>query len=263
MQSSIAANRISFQYKNEAFGLRNVSVEVQKGQLCSIIGPNGGGKTTLLRNLARQIGTREKNEILLNGRALNGYGQRELAKNMAVVNQNNSIPFEFSVEDIVLMGRTPYLTRFAPESKHDRKVAGEAMQKTGVTHLRGKTVTQISGGELQRVIIARALAQQTGVILLDEPISQLDMNHQVRIMELLRALCREEGVAVVVVLHDLNIAAQYSDKLMLVKDGEMLAADAPEAVITKGNMRMAYGIEAEIIRNPQTDKPFIIHVSCI
>ena len=267
MKPSIEANHISYQYQsqsrneNETFGLKDVTIRVQKGRLHSIIGPNGGGKTTLLRNLARQLGASEKNDILVNGRALHSYSQRELAKNMAVVNQNNSIPFDFSVEDIVLMGRTPYIQRFATETKRDREIVEAAMERTGVMHLRHKTVTQISGGELQRVIIARALAQQTGIILLDEPISQLDINHQIRIMELLQSLCRDEDVAVVVVLHDLNISAQYSDQILLMKDGELLAADVPEAVITQENVRLAYGVTAEIIENPVTKKPFIVYVS--
>ena len=259
MKPSIEVKNVQFQYKGAAFGLQNISADIYQGQLLSIIGPNGGGKTTLLRNMARQLGTRESNTILVNERDLYGYGQRELARQMAVVNQSSSIPFEFTVEDIVLMGRTPYLTRFAPESKQDRAIADEAMEKTGVTHLRHKTVTQISGGELQRVVIARALAQKTGLLLLDEPISQLDINHQVRIMALLQALCREENVAVVVVLHDLNISAQFSDQILLVKDGKILAADTPESVITTENIELAYGIAAQVIQNPVTGKPFIIH----
>ena len=263
MSASIEAKNISYQYqsKGESFGLKNVTASVEQGQLYSIIGPNGGGKTTLLRNLARQLGEKEKHDILVNGRALHSYSQRELARSVAVVNQSNHIPFEFSVEDIVLMGRTPHVPRFASETKRDRAIAEAAMQKTGVTHLRDKTVTQISGGELQRVVIARALAQQTGIILLDEPISQLDIKHQVRIMELLRTLCHEENVAVVVVLHDLNISAQYSDKILMMKGGEMIAADVPEAVITKENIQAAYGVAAEIIANPVTGKPFIVYVS--
>ena len=183
-----------------------------------------------------------------------------MAKRLSVVPQNTNIEFGFTVTDIVLMGRSPYMRRFESESNQDLEIAEMAMRATNTWHLRDKRINEISGGERQRVIVARALAQDTDIMLLDEPVSQLDIHHQIELMETIHALIKTRGMTVVSVMHDLNLAAQYSDFIILMNEGKVVCQGTPHEVITKENIREVYKLEGYIVNNPITGKPYIIHV---
>ncbi len=186
--------------------LEDVSFIAEKGECIGIIGPNGSGKSTLLKTLSKILKP-SSGKVVLCDKELERYSAKELAKNMAVVPQDTNIDFDFTCLEVVLMGRNPHMKRFELEGKKDMDIARESMVLTNTWHLRERPLTEISGGERQRVIIARALAQEPSVLLLDEPVSHLDINHQIEILDLVERLKKERGLVVIVVLHDLNLAA--------------------------------------------------------
>jgi iron complex transport system ATP-binding protein len=161
------------------------------------------------------------------------------------------------------MGRSPYLKLFQQENENDLEIAEKAMKATNTWHIKNMNINEISGGEKQRVVIARALAQQTGIMLMDEPISQLDIHHQIELMDTIKSLVNTSDVTVVTVLHDLNIAAQYSDEIILMNDGTIFAKGLPESVITEENLMNVYGLKTSIIRHPITGKPHVLPLSSI
>ncbi len=251
----IKINKLDWFY-NEEKVLDNITLSFNNG-FYGIIGPNGSGKTTLIKNIARSLMPKE-GTVFLNERDITGFSNREYAREISYVPQNTNLEFEFSVMDIVLMGRSPYLGRFQTESTHDMDIARNAMEITNTWHLRKKNIGMISGGERQRVIIARALAQQTNVMLLDEPVSQLDIQHQIEILEILKNLTKDKKISVILSLHDLNIAAQYCDEMILMDKGRIFKKGFPHEIILKENIRKVFGMEAHIMKNPLTGKPHLI-----
>ncbi|NMA82375.1 MAG: ABC transporter ATP-binding protein [Epulopiscium sp.] len=239
--------------------LDRVNIQVQEGKFYSIIGPNGSGKTTLLKNINRLLYT-PQDAVFLDKEDLTRLSHRKIAKKMAIVPQNTEIDFSFEAMDIVMMGRTPYLGRFEEEGKEDFKIVKEAMEMTNTWSLRHQNIDTLSGGERQRVIVARAIAQQTPILLLDEPISHLDLQYQHELMKVVRGLNQQKKTTVIAVLHDLNIAAQYSDILILLHEGSIVMMDEPAKVLTKQNIREVYGIDVHIIEHPSTKKPHIIPI---
>ncbi|NLJ88950.1 MAG: heme ABC transporter ATP-binding protein [Epulopiscium sp.] len=237
--------------------LEDINLEIERGKFYSIIGPNGSGKTTLLRNIARILEP-QKNTILIDNKDIMDFQNKELAKKIASVPQNTEISFDFSCHDIVMMGRTPYLKRFETEKAEDKIIVREAMETTNTWELRNKSINELSGGERQRVIISRALAQEPDIILLDEPISHLDIHHQVRIMDNIKALNQKKKFSVIAVFHDLNLAAQYSDTLILLNHGKIISLGKPEEVITKKNIKEVYHMDVYMMKNPTNGKPHMI-----
>jgi len=218
-----------------------------------IIGPNGSGKTTLLKSISRVL--KPKNGvILLDGKDVYELKTKDVAKNMAVVPQDTSTKFDFTVMDVVLMGRNPHLGRFEMENARDMEIAEKAMKVTNTWHLADRSITEISGGERQRVIIAKALTQEPKILLLDEPTSHLDINYQIEILDLIKTLSKE--LAVIAVFHDLNLAARYCDELILLDKGKIFASGKPEEVITPKNIESVYGIEVIV---KQDSGRLIIH----
>ncbi len=244
-------NNIDFSY-NEKSVLKDISLSISKGEFLSIIGPNGSGKSTILK-LITKLNTPNKGEILLNNVNIKDINQRDLAKSISLVPQNTYIEYEFSVKELIAMGRFPYKKRFERESKDDYAIVNKAMERTNTKYLEDRLITEISGGETQRVTIARALAQETDIILLDEPTSFLDINHQIEILNLLRDLNKEEKKTILLVIHDINLAARYSDRIMILKDGLVMDIGQPEDVITKENILKAYNLKAEIEYNKFID----------
>lgn len=259
MHPIIEVKNINFCYGEKPV-LKDINFIITKGTFVSIIGPNGSGKTTLLKNISSLLAPSE-GLILLEGRNIGKYKKKELARKLAYVPQSITTDFEFSVMDIVLMGRSPYLSTFQSETKEDIELAVEAMRMTNTLELKDKKITEISGGERQRVIIACALAQTPQIILLDEPVSNLDIQHQVEVLSILKKLNREKGMTVVTVLHDLNLAAEYSDSIMLLKDGVLEHYGPPGGVITEDNIKKAYKTQIIMTTNPVSGKPHIIPVS--
>ena len=234
--------------------LHNISLQVDPGEFFMIIGPNGAGKTTLLKVLANLL-TCDTGSIEILGRPIADYSKRQLAQVTAMVPQQVAMDFPFTVAETVLMGRSPHLALLAIEGKEDIAIARQAMEFTDITHLADRKIDQISGGERQRVIIARALCQQTQIILLDEPTAALDPSHQLKIMDLMERLRKEHQVTVIMVSHDLNLAAMYGDRLLLIKEGKIEKTGTPEEVLTQEQLTAIYCCTLFVDKNPITKKP--------
>lgn len=237
--------------------LNGLTFSVAGGSFTGIIGPNGSGKSTLLKSLSRVLKP-AKGSVFLDDEDLYRLDTREVAKNMAVVPQETAVNFSFTVKDIVIMGRSPHLGRFQSESEKDFAAARQAMVLTDTLHLADRLITAVSGGERQRVIIAKALTQEPKIILLDEPTSHLDINHQVEILSLLKRLNRENNLTIISVFHDLNLAAQYCDSLILMKDGRIFTVGKPAAVLTVDKIKEVYGASVLVRKHPVTGRPSII-----
>lgn len=257
-QNSIDVKNLNYSVSDKDI-LKNINLSIDKGKFYSIIGPNGSGKTTLLRNIANSLEI-SKNKVYVESKDIISYNQKELAKTMSYVPQDNTSDFDFSVWDIVLMGRYPYLRRFEQESVKDIKIAENALKLTKTFHLKDKNIRFLSGGERQRVFIARALTQETKILILDEPISMLDIHHALEIMDTIKHLNSTVGLTILTVLHDLNIAAEYSDELILLDEGEIVAIGTPEQVLSSENLEKVYKIKVSISKNPYTNKPLIIPI---
>jgi len=239
--------------------LNDVSFEIAKGDFTGIIGPNGSGKTTLLR-AATKIIKPFKGEIFLEGKNLADMSLKELAAIMAVVPQDTAFMFPFRVIDVVLMGRTPYMKRFGFESKEDLKIVLDALEFVDVLHLKDRFIDELSGGERQRVIIAKAIAQEPRILLLDEPTTHLDISHQVQIFDLLKRMNKESGLTIVSILHDLNLASDYCDKLILLKDGMIKSKGTPKEVLDYKTIEEVYETVVIVKENPLTLRPHIFLV---
>ena len=251
----IEINNVCFSYDQEV--LKDININIERGKFYTILGPNGSGKTTLLRILSKSLNI-NKGEIFIDEKDLSQIKSKVLAKEMSVVLQSTEIEFDFSVQDIVLMGRTPHIPRFSSESEKDMEIAKDAMKMTNTWELRNNSINTLSGGERQRAVVARAIAQETGIILLDEPISHLDIHQQIKIMNQLKQLNKSKNITIIAVLHDLNIAAAYGDHMILMHDCGVYKDGIPEEVLTEDIIRAAYGLEVYITKNPKTGKTFVM-----
>jgi iron complex transport system ATP-binding protein len=248
MSAILDIKNVSLNYREKNV-LKDVSFQVEKGEFFVIIGPNGAGKTSLLKIIAG-LEKSHKGSILCRNRDLGDYTRRDLSKIIAIVPQQVDTDFPFTVEETVLMGRTPHLGLLGLESKQDYQLADRAMAFTDVTHLAKRRLYQISGGELQRVIIARAICQQPQIILLDEPTGALDPAHQLKIMDLMEQFRNDHNITVVMVSHDLNLAAMYGDRLLLLKEGRIIKTGSPTEVLSEKVLHDSYGCEMMVDENP-------------
>lgn len=231
--------------------LHQVSLEVRAGELVAIVGPNGAGKSTLLRILGGALKP-WSGSVELEGCPLGAYDRRAVARRLAMVAQENLVAFRFTVLEIVLMGRAPHLGAFHFETRHDLEIAHAALASFDLIGLARRPIQELSGGERKRVFLARALAQTPHVALLDEPTAFLDLKHVAEIFARLHELRIERGMAVVATLHDLNAAAMYADRILLMKDGAVAGYGTPEAVFTAKQLRAVYETEVHVGRNPAT-----------
>jgi len=233
-----------------------VSLKVSSGEFVGIVGPNGSGKTSFLKALSRALKPRE-GHVLLGGDDLYEMPAREVARSLAMVPQENPISFGFSALEVVLMGRNPHLGRLQGVGSRDLEVARQAMEKANIWHLADRPVNELSGGERQRVIIAQALAQDTGLLLLDEPTQHLDINHQLSLLEMLSGMCAH-GLAAVMVVHDLNLASQYCDWLIVMRKGKEFVRGTPAEVLTSTMLQEVFGVGSIVTRHAVTERPHVI-----
>lgn len=236
--------------------LDNFEINVEKGEIVSIIGPNGSGKSTALKAMSRLIPV-QKEKVFLGGRDLQSLATKSISQMMSVLFQSNEPPSDITVEELVKYGRIPHKKWYERTNDEDLKIVEWAIEKTGLTPLKDRLVASLSGGEGQRAWIAMSLAQRPKVLMLDEPTTYLDIAHQLQLLELIHTVNRELGMTVVMVLHDLNQASIYSDKICVISKGIVIKYGTPEEVMTPEMIRNVYGVECEIDSHFQHRKPRI------
>lgn len=249
---SLAVEDLVVGYGDETV-LSGVSVQVERGELVGLVGPNGAGKTTLIRTLLGALEP-ETGSATIDGDSVHSLTSREASRRLAAVPQTTQLSFSFTVREIVEMGRHPRRPRVGPDP--DPSAVDAALERTDITHLADRDIDAVSGGERQRVLLARALAQDAPALAVDEPTASLDINHQIRTLELIANLAKE-GRAVLAAIHDLTLAARYCDRLVLLEDGAVVAAGDPASVLKSESLRDVFGTSAVVTQNPVTDSPMV------
>jgi len=234
-----------------------VSLALWPGRFVGLLGPNGSGKSTLLR-LAAGLLHPQQGSVRLDGQHLGSLSRSEIARQVAVVPQQPQMPEAFTGWDVVLAGRTPHLGLFHGASRSDDAIVHRALALVDATHLADRRVGEVSGGERQRLLLARALAQEPTVLLLDEPTAHLDIPHQLAILDLALRFARESELAILGVFHDLNLAAAYCDELSLMRDGRILVHGTPETVLSAGWIATVYGLDVTVVPHPQSGRPVVL-----
>ncbi len=249
----IEARNINFSYDTKSV-MGNVSFAIDEAQIAAVIGPNGSGKTTLLKIINGTLFP-NSGKMFVDGKETVRWSRREIARKVAIVPQETSMIFPFYAEEIVLMGRFPHLGRYSFEDKNDYKIVHKAMEKTDTLTFADRRFDELSAGERQRVLIARALAQEPKILLLDESTVFLDLKHQAQFLALLRQLNTEQKLTVIFVTHDINLAAQNAEKIILLDSGEIYAIGNPADVITAANIKEVYDVDILIDQNPKNRLP--------
>lgn len=240
--------------------VHDVDLEIPAGKITTLIGSNGSGKSTILKTMSRLIAPTD-GCVCLEGRSVHDMPTKQVAQKLALLPQGAQTPNGITVNDLVEYGRFPYRGRLSGLSSKDREIIRWALSSTSMTELADRQMDQLSGGQRQRGWIAMALAQRTGILFLDEPTTYLDISHQLDVLELLRRLNGEQGVTIVMVLHDLNHAVMFSDYLVAIKDGRKHCSGTPEDVVTPQTLREVFDVEAEVIRHPVLDVPVCLPYS--
>lgn len=255
MDNQIQVEKLSFSYDLQKV-LEQVNMNIKRGSFFSIVGPNGSGKSTLLKVISASLKP-QKGVVYLEDRDINHMKSRSIAKLLSFVPQNTSLEFDFKVSDVVLMGRYPYVSKLKGETQEDLDIAEKAMQYTNTTHLRNRSFMELSGGERQRVILAQALAQDTDILILDEPVSHLDLQHQVEILNLIKKMCVDKKLTAITVLHDLNMASAYSDYIVMMKEGKIRCQGIPFETLTASNIKEIFNTDVYVSVSPVGNKPYI------
>ena len=253
MKSAVSVENLSYAFGTQPV-LKNLTFGVSRSDVFIIIGPNGAGKTTLIKLMVGILKI-QTGRIEILQTPIGDYSQKKLARASAYVPQGLPVGFPFTVEETVLLGRAPHQKVLGLASQNDLDIARQAMTFTEVTHLARRKLDQLSGGEQQRVLIARALCQQPQVIILDEPTASLDLSHQIRIMDLMEKLKTEKGVTVVMVSHDVNLAAMYGNRLLLLKAGEIVCMGSPDEVLNFQTLEETYGCKLLVDKSPLGNLP--------
>ena len=225
--------------------IKKVSSRFSPGKFYGILGPNGSGKTTLL-DLISGFFLPDRGQVLLDKTNISALSKRQIAKILSLVSQNYYINFPFSVKEVVMMGRHPYINRFSHPSKIDRDQVDRVMEETGISHLKHRRVTQLSGGEKQRCIFARALCQGTPVLLLDEAFSNMDINHTLHFLGLIKKMIQKTKGTIICVLHDLNLAAAWADEILFLKEGEIVAKGKTNEVMSQENIKLVFNVNSKV-----------------
>jgi iron complex transport system ATP-binding protein len=249
----IELDNVSLGYDHRAI-LHDVNMKAKPGQILGLVGPNGSGKSTLIKGITRVIDL-FSGRILIDGRDIKNIKREELARLVATVPQSPALPAAFTAFEVVLMGRTPHLGLLRYEGGRDLAIAWQAMEATHTQSFAERRVSELSGGERQRLLIARALTQQPKAMLLDEPTANLDINHQIEILNLVESLCQEQSLTVIVALHDLNLASQYCDWIIMLNGGKIYAEGTPSEVLTAENINKVYGAEVYVYPHPINKLP--------
>lgn len=245
MPGGISIERLRFAY-NGAEIIRGIDLSIERGSFHSLLGPNGSGKTTLVKLISGVL-MPTSGSVRIFDESISNMSRRNIARKLAVVPQGTHVAFPFTAVEVVLMGRAPHLGGLSLEGAVDNEIAREAMEMTHTWEFRNRTMAQLSGGEAQRVILARALAQRTDVLLLDEATVFLDIKHQIEIMELIEKQNRERGITVLAVTHDLNMAARFAHRVTLIKEGTIFAEGTPESALTASNIHEVFGVRVEVV----------------
>lgn len=253
MGTILNAERAGCRY-GETWALKDVTLEVRRGELLGVLGPNGSGKSTLLR-LMDGLLSPDEGRVWFRGRPLEGLPRAEVARRVAMVSQESHFQFSFSVMEVVLMGRFPHMRRLQFEGAEDLAAARKALEATNALDLSDREIHAVSGGERQRVLIARALAQEPEVLLLDEPTSFLDLRHKREIFRLMASLAQDAGLGVVVVSHDIDLASQYCGRVLVLREGRVVESGPPEAVITAGTIGRVFDCPVRVDGHPDTGRP--------
>lgn len=237
--------------------LHEVSFTLERGAILGLIGPNGAGKSTLVRALSGVLPPKS-GRVLVDGRSLGDMDAAEIARCIAVVPQARNLPPAFTAWETILLGRTPYLNWLGQVSQRDEDIAREAMRRTDTLSLAERRVGELSGGEQQRLLLARALTQATPILLLDEPTSNLDLQYQLSLLEQVRSLARQDQLTVVMVLHDLNLVARYCDQVALLVEGRIVQSGGIDAVLNARVLSQAYHVPLEVLRNTPSGYPVVL-----
>jgi len=237
---------------------KDLNLDFSRAEFVSILGPNGAGKSTLLK-LINGFMKPESGEILIAGKRVDKWAQQDLAKIVTYIPQENFIQYNFTVEEIILMGRFPFISIWQNYSSLDREIVEKIIHDLDLQQLRHKFINQLSGGEKQRTLIARAIAQDSDYILLDETFSHLDINHQIEILNIMKDLHIQKGKSIIMVSHNINLSANYSQRMIALKDGKLIADGKPEKVMTSENLEKLFDIKLGVVTNPLTLKPNIIY----
>ena len=253
MEPILTLRKVGFRYR-ASWAVRGVDLQVFPGEMLGILGPNGSGKTTLLKLLDGMLLPHE-GEVFVRGKSMVNLKRREVAKAVAMVSQENFFRFAFSVLEVVLMGRFSHLRRLQFEGDHDLQIALNALKATHAMELSERSIHELSGGEKQRVLLARALAQEPRAILLDEPTSFLDLKYKKEIFDLIAILTKEKGLSVVIVSHDIDLMSQYCHQILMLKNGSVYLTGTPDQVITAESIEAVYECAVLVDRNPMTGKP--------
>ena len=234
--------------------VKGASIEVREGEFVGLLGPNGSGKSTMLKTIYRTM-NRDSGEIELNGTPIDDLPLRDSALLMSVVTQHNYYNFDFKVEEVVSMGRTPHKKMMEMDNDEDHRIVEDALRKVNMWEFRDRGFSSLSGGEQQRIILARALAQQTPCLVLDEPTNHLDIKYQLEVLDIVKEL----GCTTLCALHDLNLAAQYCDRIYVLLDGKIIKEGTPEEVITEDMIEYVYGVRSSVEVHPKTGKINVVY----
>ena len=247
---SLEVKALEYTY-GEYLVLDGIDLPIIDGEVIGILGPNGCGKTTLLKNLNKNLSP-AAGCVMLDGEDLKDLTKKDIATKIAAVPQTNEIHFAFTVRDIVAMGRMPFQSMMGGESSEDSRIIDEAIERTGLSRYRDRRINTMSGGERQRVIIARAIAQTPKILLMDEPTLHLDISMQIDALKMVHKLSKETGLTVVIVSHDLPLVSRYCDRIVMIHDHKIFAVGTPEEVLTPENMRIVFNVDAELVKDGKT-----------